>query len=63
MSNKFLGIKINSSKLIIIGGLLIVAAILFLLKPGSIPDQSDLSLESQLDAALQENRPTFVFLH
>ena len=49
--------------LIVLGGLLILAAIVLASKPKSDPMKADLSLETRLDEALESQRPIFVFLH
>jgi thiol:disulfide interchange protein len=48
--------------LIFAGIALIIAAAVFLKRSGDSPAAS-VSLEAQLDQALQESKPTFVFLH
>ncbi|MFH1635069.1 MAG: thioredoxin fold domain-containing protein [Chloroflexota bacterium] len=50
--------------LLILGGLvLLVVAVFFLKRDTGNNVEVPLSLEAQLDAALQEKRPTFIFLH
>jgi thiol:disulfide interchange protein len=48
--------------LLILAGIALLMIAVFALKSGDNPSASS-SLESQLDLALKEGRPTFVFLH
>jgi thiol:disulfide interchange protein len=54
--------KKQTTTLLIVGGLALLLIAVFALKNGSSP-ASTANLEAELDQALQQGRPTFVFLH
>ena len=47
----------------ILGGLVLLVLVTFLLKSNNKLPPDEVTLESQLDQALQESQPIFVFLH
>lgn len=49
--------------LLILGGIVLLLIAVFALKSGGNSSASVTALESQLDQALKDGRPTFVFLH
>ena len=54
--------KKQTTTLLIVGGLALLLIAVFALKNGGSP-ASTANLEAELDQALQQGRPTFVFLH
>lgn len=53
----------NLPKFFILGGLALLVLVTFLLKSNNNLPPDEVTLESQLDQALQESQPIFVFLH
>lgn len=53
----------NPPTLLILAGIALLLVAVFALKKGSDSSVSSTSLEAQLDQALSDKRPTFVFLH
>jgi len=56
-------IRKNPPTLLILAGIALLLVAIFALKHDDNSSASDSSLEAQLDQALNEGRPTFVFLH
>lgn len=56
-------IRKNPPTLLILAGIALLLIAVFALKSGKDPHASAASLESQLDQALSDGLPTFVFLH
>jgi thiol-disulfide isomerase/thioredoxin len=53
----------NPPTLLILVGIALLLVIVFVIKNGDNSDASSASLEAQLDQALEDGRPSFVFLH
>jgi thiol:disulfide interchange protein len=56
-------IQKNPPTFLILAGIVLLLIVIFAFKNGDTPSVSAVSLETQLDQALSDGRPTFVFLH
>jgi len=56
-------IRKNPPTLLILGGVFLLLIAIFVLRSGNDSSASSALLEAQLDQALNDGRPTFVFLH
>jgi thiol:disulfide interchange protein len=63
MKRKRLVRKQQPPTLLILAGIVLLLIVVFALKSGGDSSASTNSLEAQLDQALEDGRPTFVFLH